>query len=173
MKRDALRLLVGVVFLTGVVCSLSGCTDQMRKKFVRQKNSDKKLEKLDVVYQPVEYSSDHFDAAEQYEHHFLLWKAWHTDLTAAIESGDSTKRKKYLLEHEIDAIRSMQYWISDDKKKDFDDMIDLLGKVDEELKKPEVLQGSQFMLRNLDIVMSKIRGEYDLSHVRDSLIQKP
>ncbi len=172
MKQKTVKACM-IFLLSGVVAvACGGCDERLRKKFVREKNLDKKNEDLDVVYQPVEYSPEFFDVGQQYEHHFHLWKAWHTDLKNAVESGDSVKRKQYLLDHEIDALRSMQYWVTAEKQKDFDDMIAELLKVDAEFRKSEMMQNNQLVSRSLDIIQNKIQGEYDLGHVKDSLIQK-
>ena len=161
-----------ILILAAVLAiTAGGCDERIRKKFVRPTNQDKKLEKLEVVYQPVEYSSDSFDPAEQYEQNFHVWKAWHTDLRDAVEANDGLKRKKYLLEHVIDALGSMQYWLAPDGQKDFDGLVAELRKVDAEFQKPEAMQNDQLILRSLDIIQNKIQGEYDLGHVKDRLIQ--
>ena len=160
-----------LILAAALAVTAGGCDERMRKKFIRPTDQDKKLKKLDVVYQPVEYSPDFFDPAEQYEQNFHVWKAWHTDLKDAVDGNDGLKRKKYLLEHEIDALRSMQYWLVPEGQKDFDALVAELMTIDAEFQKSEAMQNDQLILRSLDIIQNKIQGEYDLGHVKDRLIQ--
>ena len=162
---------VAVSGLLIVAIMTSGCVN-FRKKFIRQKKKDAEQgNEFIPVLEPEVYPDKVYSPSADYKYHYSLWQVWSKELSTAITNNESQKRQLYMLSQAMAQIDEMQKLVTEDKQKEFNDVLKRLGSLQETLKKPAAMHDPtviQSQIRGLERTM---RENLSFDKVEASLIQ--
>ena len=100
------KILVAFVLIAAV--SLSGCSPEWRKKFVRKRKKEVAGPQAILVLQPDQKAV--FPADVRYRQHYAFWKSWHGELLGSL--GQIHKRDIRTMDGVISELRAMQTLLS-------------------------------------------------------------
>ena len=88
-----------------IICfSVTGCSHEWRKKFIRKRQKEVQPPQAILTLQP-DYKAM-VPAADRYREHFAFWKSWHGELLSSL--GQIQKRDVRYLNGVIGELRTMQ-----------------------------------------------------------------
>ena len=150
--------------LTLMVCFAvffsSGC-EPLRKKFIRQKKVEKKIEDAPILT-PIDYAPKNNSPQKRYEYQYSLFRVWYKELRQEMTETKfpSNQREQYLLGEMIARLQEMKKWIVAEKQEGMTASIKELENIEEQLKESSFFGNNVSMNTHIDRVEKKIRREF-------------
>ncbi len=146
------------IILIGLLFVWSGCAP-LKKKFIRQKKKSH-TEKFIPVLDPIDYPAVHQSAREQYAYHYSLWKVWSRDLLQTLDRDVNKKNQKYLWGQIQTQMQEMKKYISLEKQKELDSLMDKMNQIIKILQKPQALQNRISIKKQLQFIDKSMRKNF-------------
>jgi len=147
------KMLVLSIFLTGML----GC-QSLRKKFIRQKKKDKKVDFIPVL-DPIDYEPGQVSAKERYGYHYGMWKVWYRELIEDLAKKGSDKSQLFNLMKAMSQIEEMKKWVRDEKKEVLDDVMVKISEFKKTYEKPKVMRNNHSQKAMFERIAKKVRNE--------------
>ena len=147
-------MLCFVVFLN------NGC-EPLRKKFIRQKKVEKKVEDAPILT-PIDYAPKNSSPQERYAYQYSLFRVWYKELGEEMteKKVPSNKRQEYLLGEMIARLQEMKKWIVAEKQEGMTASINEFQNIEEQLEASSFFGNSVSMNTRIDRAEKKIRHKF-------------
>ena len=98
MHKKTIRSWISVMMCC-VICgiTLSACSPEMRKKFIRKKAKTDEEDSFIPVLDPVDYPNTLETVKSRYEYFYALLKVWQKDALTVLDDEPTDKRMTYIL----------------------------------------------------------------------------
>jgi len=158
----------GKIFLVWVCLlslSLSGCTP-LKKKFTRKKKKNQ-VEEFIPVLDPVDYPAPVQSAKERYAYHYSLWRIWNRDLLQTFDKKSNDKNQKYLLGQVKVQMEEMRKWITSEKQKELNLLMEDINSIAETFNKPASLRNKFSLKKQLERNAKAMRNKFKPSLIEE------
>ncbi len=172
---DKLKMSVNVIcslVLCLVILFSSGGCEPLRKKFIRQKKVEKKIEDAPILT-PIDYVPKNTSPKERYAHHYSLLRVWYKELHEEMTERKfpSDKRQQSLLGEMIAQLNEMKKWVVVEKQDEITPFITQLQKIQEELEQSSFFGNNVPLATRIDRIEKKIRRNFSPKVMEKYFIQ--
>ena len=156
-----MKRIVAVLLLFVIILSLSGCSEEWRRKFIRKKKEPTKKPR---IYQVKKYKKE--PTRELYDKHYVYTTNWISELTGNL--GQNHKKDLRCIEEALSQIHDMRELLVPDKAKELDKHINRLKEIQDILIKQDLTQANKdYVMRSLDREERFLRSEFYYDKVKN------
>lgn len=159
---------IAVILLAACLCSLSGCTGELRKKFVRKKKYEKKQI---PVFKPKSYEAE-FTKEQRYINHYAFWKNAQTEMINILDGKDriNNKKLKFHANYAVVEINEMYKLLPDEKKQSLKPHIEELTGLAERIKDSSYVSAHKHTLtKQLKHIYNVVRENFSYVKMKKHL----
>ena len=170
-KRWAAFALMGFISCCLVISIALGGCEPLRKKFTRAKKKGSEETSEIPILEPMEYPKKVHTPQDNYQQYFTLWKAWHKELAESVADESGHKRQLYLLNQVVTNLTGMQQLLAQERQGGLKEALGKLRLIQSDIEAPVSSRPNSSLRIELDSIEKKIRKDYPLSKVKDSISQ--
>lgn len=160
-----IRKILSFILIATCLCSLSGCTGALRKKFVRKKKYEKKQI---PVFKPKEYEAE-FTKEQRYINHYTFWKNAHTEIIRMLDGKDRINNKKLKLyaTYSVDEINQMHKLLPDEEQQRLQPYIEELTDLTGKMKNSSYVSSHKHTLtKKLKYIYNEVRENFSYAKMK-------
>ena len=167
-QGDFLTVVVSAVFVLGLMAS--GCSPEMRKKFIRERKSGTGQNTVMPVLEPVEYPDALETAKMRYDYFFALLKVWQKDALMLIDDGASDRQIRYALGQIKLQLQELEKLFDDESRTTAQEGIQKVDDILAQYDQPASLRNAGMVRRDVErlreTVIKPLSSETALRHFK-------
>jgi len=167
IKKRTITLCVLGLFFVSIFTT--GC-EPLRKKFTRNKSSDRIEAQDEPILDPIDYPGKVYDPIADYKYRFSLFHVWKKEFVSASDDGATPKRMRYLLNNMITQAEEMSKLLKKGKSDALTADIATLKEIQQKIDGPTQFYNSADIKRKVNSVSQKIRSDYNPRDLEEDIL---